>query len=132
MFVHAPNQWPNIIKVAGAVIAIADGAKLIAHRPESLIFIAVFPLGIQFVDLTMKVFGSLVTLMITSVWKALTVCLSFKVFALWHGVSLIAIAAGMSINVYEKTGKKGRQNEEEVKLLGNSEERHPIMDSSDS
>jgi adenosine 3'-phospho 5'-phosphosulfate transporter B3 len=101
------------------------------------VFSLVGALGIQFVYLTMKVFGSLVTVMVTSVRKALTVCLSFvvfrdKVFTLWHGVSLIAIAAGMSINVYEKTGKKVAQNEEEVKLLGHCDQTTPLVDNSDS
>jgi adenosine 3'-phospho 5'-phosphosulfate transporter B3 len=85
-------------------------------------------LGIQFVYLTMKVFGSLITVMITSVRKALTVCLSFlifrdKVFTFWHGMAMIAIAAGISINAYEKTAVKKQQSFEERPLL--SDYQHP-------
>ena len=80
-----------------------------------LFFFAVLgSIGIQFVYLTMKVFGSLITVMITSVRKALTVVLSFvifkdKKFTVWHAVSIILIAAGMSINIYDKTVAKKKE-----------------------
>lgn len=122
--------------VAMAVLSIASGdmtaglAK-VTSSPGSLVFILFFSilgaLGIQFVYLTMKVFGSLVTVMVTSVRKALTVCLSFlifrdKVFTSWHAVSTIAITIGMAINVVQKTkAKKGAKTPEEEELLKNHE-----------
>ena len=107
------------------------GLAKVAANPSSLVFLLFFSilgaLGIQFVYLTMKVFGSLVTVMVTSVRKALTVCLSFlifrdKVFTSWHAVSMLAITIGMAINVVEKTRTKktaARQRDEEVSLLEN-------------
>jgi adenosine 3'-phospho 5'-phosphosulfate transporter B3 len=103
-----------------------SGIQKIVERPDSLIYIGIFSvlgaLGIQFVYLVMKVFGSLVTVMITSVRKALTVCLSFvifkdKVFTLWHAGAMMLIAAGMSINVYDKTAAKKKQALEEQRFL---------------
>jgi hypothetical protein len=58
----------------------------------------------------MKVFGSLVTVMVTSVRKAITICLSFlvfrdKVFTRWHAGAMLAIAIGTSVSVYDRTRK---------------------------
>jgi adenosine 3'-phospho 5'-phosphosulfate transporter B3 len=104
-----------------------DGIARVVAQPSSMIFLLIFSvlgaLGIQFVYLTMKVFGSLVTVMVTSVRKALTVGLSFlifrdKVFTAWHAVALITVAAGMSINVHDKTtGKKDHPWDDEKNLL---------------
>lgn len=96
----------------------------IFNHPSSLIFISLFSflgaIGIQFVYLTMKVFGSLLTVMMTSIRKALTVCLSFlvfpdKKFTKWHGFSIVLLSIGISINIYEKTKK--HQNNDENKLI---------------
>jgi adenosine 3'-phospho 5'-phosphosulfate transporter B3 len=115
-----------------AVIGIATGEMAaglarISEEPSSLLYIALFSflaaLGIQFVYLVMKVFGSLVTVMVTSVRKAVTVCLSFiifrdKVFTLWHGAAMVAIAIGMSMNVYDKTiANKAERREDEGRGL---------------
>jgi adenosine 3'-phospho 5'-phosphosulfate transporter B3 len=116
-----------------AVLGIAtgemtDGLARIREEPSSLLYIAIFSvlaaIGIQFVYLVMKVFGSLVTVMVTSVRKAVTVCLSFivfrdKVFTLWHGVAMDAIAIGMSVNVYDKTiaNKMEGREDDDRKLL---------------
>jgi adenosine 3'-phospho 5'-phosphosulfate transporter B3 len=105
-----------------------EGLRTVMEKPSSIFVIFIFStfgaLGIQFVYLMMKVFGSLVTVMVTSVRKALTVCLSFvlfrdKVFTRWHAMAMIAIAAGMSLNISEKIGaQKTPQTEEEQHLLG--------------
>jgi adenosine 3'-phospho 5'-phosphosulfate transporter B3 len=63
---------------------ISEGLRLVCAWPSSLFFMLIFSsfsaVGIQFVYFMMKVFGSLITVMITSVRKALTLCLSFVVF----------------------------------------------------
>jgi adenosine 3'-phospho 5'-phosphosulfate transporter B3 len=101
-----------------------SGIGKVLSAPSSLFFIFCFSilgaLGIQFVYLTMKVFGSLITVMITSVRKALTVCLSFiifrdKVFTSIHAASILAIAVGIGGNVYGKTTMKSANDE--AKLL---------------
>lgn len=134
--------------IAMAVLSITSGQMSsglgkIADNPASIVFIGFFSLlgalGIQFVYLTMKVFGSLITVMITSVRKALTVCLSFllfkdKVFTTWHATSVIAITIGMTINIIEKTkGKKGvsKSQEEEEQLL-KSYRQESVMDEDES
>jgi adenosine 3'-phospho 5'-phosphosulfate transporter B3 len=94
------------------------GFNRVYAKPTACVWLLVFSglgaLGIQFVYLTMKVFGSLTTVMVTSLRKALTICLSFllfrdKVFTIWHGVSMAAIAAGMGINIYHKTGRQEKR-----------------------
>jgi adenosine 3'-phospho 5'-phosphosulfate transporter B3 len=106
------------------------GIQKVWSKPMSIVFIVIFSilgaLGIQFVYLIMKVFGSLFTVMVTSVRKALTVCLSFvvfrdKVFTIWHAVAMISIAAGMTINIYDKTAAKKPQPLEEQRLLDHME-----------
>lgn len=100
-------------------------AVKIYEHPSSLFFIALFSflgaIGIQFVYLTMKVFGSLLTVMMTSIRKALTVCLSFlifpdKKFTSWHGFSIFLLSIGISINIYQKT-RKVPNNDEDHKLI---------------
>jgi adenosine 3'-phospho 5'-phosphosulfate transporter B3 len=108
-----------------------SGIECIQKDPFAIVFLLIFSvlgaLGIQFVYLTMKVFGSLITVMITSVRKALTVCLSFivfrdKVFTAWHAAAMLAIAAGMSVNVYEKTAGKKTEIADEQRLLESLDE----------
>jgi adenosine 3'-phospho 5'-phosphosulfate transporter B3 len=130
-----------------AVLAVATGdmkhgVQKVIDRPDSVLYIAIFSvlgaLGIQFVYLVMKVFGSLATVMITSVRKALTVCLSFvifrdKVFTLWHAIAMISIATGMSINVYDKTATKTKQALEEQRFLDHMEQHSfPAVDESEA
>jgi adenosine 3'-phospho 5'-phosphosulfate transporter B3 len=67
--------------------------------------------GVEFVYLMIKAFGSLTAVMVTSLRKAFTVCLSFIVFAnkkfsLFHGVSIVVIALGIGMNAYAKQAKK--------------------------
>ncbi|KAK8882251.1 hypothetical protein M9Y10_044893 [Tritrichomonas musculus] len=68
-------------------------------------------ISVQFIFLTIKNFGSLLTDMLLSTRKVLTVCLSFfvfkdKKFTSLHAIALCFIAIGMSINIYEKTQSK--------------------------
>lgn len=123
----------GLIMCSMAIITgqMGTGLQKVMNEPSSLVFLLFFSilgaLGIQFVYLTMKVFGSLITVMVTSVRKALTVCLSFlifrdKVFTSWHAVSMLAITIGMTINAVEKSKSKKVAKEaieEETKLLDN-------------
>jgi adenosine 3'-phospho 5'-phosphosulfate transporter B3 len=103
------------------------GLNQIAADPWAIVFLLLFSIlgavAVQFVYLTMKVFGSLVTVMVTSVRRALTVCLSFlvfrdKVFTTWHAVAMIVITVGMSINVHDKTAnRKDAPCDDEKSLL---------------
>jgi adenosine 3'-phospho 5'-phosphosulfate transporter B3 len=110
-----------------------NGIEKVVEHPESILYIVIFSilgaLGIQFVYLVMKVFGSLITVMITSVRKALTVCLSFvifkdKVFTTWHAAAMMSIAVGMSMNVYEQTIAKKKLAQEEQRFLDHAEARN--------
>jgi adenosine 3'-phospho 5'-phosphosulfate transporter B3 len=103
------------------------GLVRIANNPLSLLYLFLFAvmgaLGIQFVYLVMKVFGSLVTVMTTSLRKALTVCLSFlvfkdKKFTSWHAAAIILLATGMGLNIYEKVGSRKKEEVvDEEKML---------------
>jgi adenosine 3'-phospho 5'-phosphosulfate transporter B3 len=130
------DELISMVYSIGAIVMISfalltgqlfSGIEKVIENPSCLFFIFCFSvlgaLGIQFVYLTMKVFGSLITVMITSVRKALTVALSFlifrdKVFTVIHGVSIVAIALGLVVNVYEKTG---RMKSDEQLLLNEPE-----------
>lgn len=94
--------------------------------PYVLFFSSLGAIGIQFVYLNMKVFGSLLTVMVTSLRKALTVILSFiifkdKKFTMWHAVAIFLIATGMAINVHDKATSKQKVPEESMALINNSE-----------
>jgi adenosine 3'-phospho 5'-phosphosulfate transporter B3 len=78
--------------------------------------------GVQFVYLLMKTFGSLITVMVTSTRKAFTVCLSFilfrtKKFTSYHFASIVAIACGLALHYYGKQRKK-EATSEAAPLLG--------------
>lgn len=97
-----------------------SGIRRVLNAPSCLLYIFEFAflgaVGIQFVYLIMKRFGSLTTVMITSLRKAMTVCLSFvvykdKQFTSWHFVSILIIAAGMSLNIKGKTSKHSESDE---------------------
>ena len=74
--------------------------------------------GIQFVYLLIKAFGSVYAVMVTSLRKAFTVSLSFllfsdgKKFTSAHLFSILSIAGGIGLNIYGKNkGKKGKTEE---------------------
>lgn len=109
------------------------GIQTVSSNPKSILFLSFFAFlganGIQFVYLIMKVFGSLTTVMITSVRKALTVVLSFivfrdKKFTIYHGISIILIVIGMTMSMCEKLdSKKGKlPSKEDLEALLNNEE----------
>lgn len=91
------------------------GIKRCCDEPIVIAYLASFAflgsVGVQFVYLVMKAFGSLVTVMVTSTRKAFTVCLSFvlfpgKKFTLHHLVSIFGIAGGLVLNYIGKNRKK--------------------------
>lgn len=137
------NELISMLYTVGALIMLflglitgqfSTGIEKVSNNPTSIIFLIFFGFlgagGIQFVYLIMKVFGSLTTVMITSVRKALTVVLSFlifkdKQFTVWHGISVMLITIGMSLSMYEKFSSKKKEkvpNEELESLLDNSEQ----------
>lgn len=72
-------------------------------------------ISVQFIFLIIKYFGSLLSDMLLSTRKVLTVCLSFfvfkdKKFTSLHAIALCFIAVGMGINIYEKTQSKKSKN----------------------
>jgi len=76
--------------------------------------------GVQFVYLLIKAFGSVVAVMVTSLRKAFTVCLSFllfsdKKFTSNHFFSILSISAGIGMNVVGK-GKQKKSGGEGKKL----------------
>ena len=88
------------------------GVTLCYHHPDMIFYLLSFGflggIGVNFVYLIMKAFGSLVTVMVTSCRKALTFSLSFilfpdKRFTRFHLLSVIAIATGVSMNYYGKS-----------------------------
>ena len=96
------------------------GLKKCSENPISILYIFLFALlgslGIQFVYLTMNVFGSLITVMLTSLRKAATVCLSFlvfpdKKFTQAHGIAIFILACGMGLNIFGKNRKNKGENE---------------------
>lgn len=83
--------------------------------PSMIFYLACFAflgaIGVQFIYLLMKSFGSLVTVMVTSIRKALTVCLSFilfpnKKFTILHFLSILMISFGMFMDFIAKKQKK--------------------------
>lgn len=117
---------------------LASGINRIANNTSILylVLIVVFlgAISVQFIFLTIKNFGSLLTDMLLSTRKVLTVCLSFfvfkdKKFTSLHAISLCFIAVGMGINIYEKTQSKKNKsklndefNEEENESFTNEKE----------
>lgn len=70
--------------------------------------------GVQFVYLLIKAYGSLITVMVTSLRKAGTVILSFicfknKTFTLQHGLSITLIFIGIYLNTIKSKTSKSRK-----------------------
>jgi adenosine 3'-phospho 5'-phosphosulfate transporter B3 len=118
---------------------LASGLKRAWKNPLVTWYLASFAflgaVGVQFVYMLMKTFGSLVTVMVTSTRKAFTVCLSFllfrtKKFTVYHFLSISAIAAGLALNYIGKQKKKkdprsGRPDETVPFLSQAAGEREP-------
>ena len=93
----------------------STGVSKAIEDPRIVWYLAAFAflgsIGVQFVYMLMKAFGSLVTVMVTSTRKAFTVCLSFwifktKKFTPYHALSIMAIACGLGLNYIGKNRKK--------------------------
>lgn len=137
------NELISMLYTVGAILMLflglatgqfATGIEKVSSNPSSILFLFLFGFlgaaGIQFVYLIMKVFGSLTTVMITSVRKALTVVLSFlifkdKQFTILHGISIMLITFGMSLSMYEKfTSKKNvKPRQEDFESLLDNQDR---------
>jgi adenosine 3'-phospho 5'-phosphosulfate transporter B3 len=102
-----------------------NGCIRIKEEPGLIIQIIFFTylgaVGIQFVYVLIKGFGSVVTVMVTSLRKAFTVTLSFvlfssdKKFTSAHFFSILSIASGIGLNVYGKNKNKGKKPNPEDK-----------------
>ncbi|OHS96922.1 Adenosine 3'-phospho 5'-phosphosulfate transporter 2 [Tritrichomonas foetus] len=101
------------------------GVSLCMKYPPMIFYLASFAflgsIGVQFVYLLMKAFGSLVTVMVTSTRKAATVCISFvlfpnKKFTFFHLGSILTIASGLALNYL---GKSQAKRKNDVKMLPN-------------
>ena len=107
---------------ASAVCRIRDNPTCL---PYFFCFGALGSVGIQFIYLIMKNFGSLTTVMMTSFRKAMTVCLSFlvykdKKFTYYHLFSLISIASGMGLNIIEKETSKSSAANDHQNLMSST------------
>jgi len=130
------NELISILYGLGAVLVgttsiltgqFSSAVHRIKENPESIKYIFLFSslgsIGIQFVYLTMKVFGSLITVMLTSLRKAFTVILSFllykdKKFTYWHGCAIAVLVSGMSVNIWEKSGTQKMNDHESLLNTG--------------
>ncbi|EAY17714.1 solute carrier protein, putative [Trichomonas vaginalis G3] len=92
-----------------------SGMKRVMTEPvldiQILLFSSLGAVGIQFIYLLINTFGSVVTVMVTSLRKAFTVCLSFlffsdKKFTRYHLMSIICISFGIGMNIYGKQKSK--------------------------
>lgn len=131
VFGASQNELISMIYSMGAVTVgaaalvtgeMTGGIQRCVAEPMSVVWILAFAflgaLGIQFVYLIMKVFGSLIAVMTTSVRKAMTVCLSFVAFkdkrlTSWHVVSIMLLTTGMGLSI------AGRQSKTEEPSLDN-------------
>lgn len=87
-----------------------------------LLFSYLGAVGIQFVYLLIKKFGSVVAVMTTSLRKAFTVCLSFvlypdKKFTINHFFSILSIAFGIGMNIIAKNKAKKHQKKNDDKHI---------------
>ena len=96
----------------------------LSNNPRIIIFLCMFAglgsIGVQFVHLVMKEFGSLLTVTVTSLRKGLTVAFSFilfpgKKFTLLHGIGMFSIALGLFLNVYLRKFRTAPKDEEGLK-----------------
>lgn len=99
------------------------GIKQCKEQPGLVVQIIIFSylgaVGIQFVYLLIKTFGSVVSVMVTSLRKAFTVCLSFLLFADkkftgYHFMSIVSILVGISLNSYGKSKSKAKNKRAEI------------------
>ncbi|KAK8881526.1 hypothetical protein M9Y10_004267 [Tritrichomonas musculus] len=109
------------------------GIQCCIENPSIIIYLLCFAflgaIGVQFVYLLMKVFDSLVTVMVTSTRKGMTVCLSFilfptKKFTLYHFSSIILVVIGIFMNYVGKT-KKSKENNKSNTHNNTVSENHP-------
>jgi drug/metabolite transporter (DMT)-like permease len=94
---------------------IPAGIAECATEPKVLVAILILAasgaVGVEFIFLIIKKFGSLLVTMITSLRKGFTVVISFvafgnKKFTLWHGVSIGCVFAGIGLNVLARRKPK--------------------------
>lgn len=83
--------------------------------------------GVQFVYLLMNCFGSLITVMVTSLRKGTTIAISYllfpgKKFTIFHMISILTIASGITLNYWAKNSYKKEIAEERMPLIDHSKQ----------
>ena len=138
------DELISIIYLLGSVVLFAlsvimgeakTAVNKISKEPFIMVYIIGFSMfgaiGIQFVYLIMKTFGSLTTVMVTSLRKGITVFISYaffndKHFTKWHFISLILLISGMSLNINSNSNSSNNSEKvvstDEQSLLENEEE----------
>lgn len=100
---------------------VAVAVEKLVKKPSIMIFLVLFSglgsVGVQFVHLVMKEFGSLLTVTVTSLRKGLTILLSFiifpnKKFTWMHGIGMFSIALGLFLNVYLRRRQRASRDDE--------------------
>lgn len=114
------------------------GSRKCFENPGLVIQIILFSylgaVGIQFIYLLIKAFGSVITVMVTSLRKAFTVLLSFllfpdKKFTAYHMASIVSISTGIGLNIYAK--KISKESEQMDKKTENYEIATAVDDQND-
>ena len=108
------------------------GIKQCIIHPPMMIYLGLFAflgaIGVQFVYTLIKLFGSIIAVMVTSVRKSLTVCISYilfpnKKFTLYHLFSMFFIIFGIIMNTFIKKNKNEKKN---IDTLVLNEEKNKI------
>ncbi|OHT08249.1 Slc35b3 protein [Tritrichomonas foetus] len=80
----------------------------IRENPASLFYLAIYSIlgaiGLFVVFISLKIFGSLQTVMFTSIRKVINSCVAFFIFhdriiSFWHITSLFLVASGFALNI---------------------------------
>lgn len=100
-----------------------------------LVYAFLGAVGIHFVFLSLKNFGSLQTVSLTSLRKVFNSCLSYflmndKQFTIWHSLSLFLAFSGYAMNIFH-TIISPKKNKDKYKTNLNTFTANDIIDSSD-
>ena len=100
-----------------------------------LVYAFLGAVGIHFVFLSLKNFGSLQTVSLTSLRKVFNSCLSYflmndKQFTIWHSLSLFLAFSGYAMNIFH-TIISPKKNKDKYKTNLNTFTTNDIIDSSD-
>lgn len=88
--------------------------------PEILGFSVLGAIGLQFISILMICFGSLLTVIVTSLRKGFTFFLSYllfpgKKFTIYHLLSMVLISGGIGLNFFAQQEKKKKEISKKIK-----------------